>query len=146
VHLSSLLSSSEPMKQFGVPSHRCDNSKSCSTVVDSLTWHPKYPSSRFRKKISRLIPKPTPPWLLACKKREKHMLMKLRKNPVRGETEGWKSPAAGFVFYKSREEIEALNFPKCHLAGKLRIIFALTAFFSATYQTWVQFDFQTLIA
>lgn len=72
VHFNSLVSSSEPRKQFGVPSHSFDNSNNCSTSVDSFTWHPKYPSSKFRKNISRFIPNPIPPkdWAV-CKRKEK---------------------------------------------------------------------------
>ena len=41
VHFSSLRNSSDPMKQFGDPSHNFDSSYSCRTSVDSFTWHPK---------------------------------------------------------------------------------------------------------
>lgn len=37
VHFSSLANSSEPKKQFGVPSHNFDNSNNCNTSVESLT-------------------------------------------------------------------------------------------------------------
>lgn len=71
VHLSSLVNSSEPRKQFGIPSHNFDNSNNCKTSVDSLTWHPKYPSSKFKKNTSRLIPNPIPPkdWAVWKKKK-----------------------------------------------------------------------------
>lgn len=108
VHLSSLLSSSEPMKQFGVPSHRCDNSKSCSTVVDSLTWHPKYPSSRFRKKISRFIPKPTPPWLLACKKKKKTHVNEAER--ILFSRQSWKSALLARSFINEEEKSQLLIF------------------------------------
>lgn len=72
VHLSLSVNSSEPKKQFGVPSHNFDSSNSCRTSVDSLTWQPKYPSSRFRKKISCFIPNPIPPkdWAVWNKQRQ----------------------------------------------------------------------------
>ena len=52
VHLSLIRSSSDPRKQSGWPSHNLEMSYSWSTSVDSFTWQPKYPSSKWRKKIS----------------------------------------------------------------------------------------------
>lgn len=50
--MRSLASSSDPWKHWGTPSHSCDSSNNCSTSVDSFTWHPKKPSSRFSTNIS----------------------------------------------------------------------------------------------
>lgn len=71
VHLRSLWSSSDAMKHCGVPSHSFDSSNNCNTSIDSLTWQPKYPSSRLRKNISFFGP--TPPvffddWPYICEK------------------------------------------------------------------------------
>lgn len=39
-----------------MPSHNFDNSYNCRNSVESFTWQPKYPSSKFRKNTSCLLP------------------------------------------------------------------------------------------